>query len=358
MKNLHQPLHKEGFNVNGRLASEHPDFEGMEEVGTQQATQELYDQRRRGGQLVSLRDESDVVCILHPTSPAAYRAVQLIARTCPQHILQNEGLSRNLDYDVGSFQEAMETRPDASNSENNEFDGEHREQDTEEHVEHGPHAAESSSKDIAIRFSSRVHDACLGWVFGRNANKCDLPLVSPNESIEEAMRISNSHFRIFLNENGIIMLEDTSTNGTWVDDIHLEHKTNNPNAKSKRTINAGTIIRIIMNKADQCMRFVVSTPPRDRAILKYQQNVQEWLSLVKQMGDQRAIAAKAAAQGNLMAPPAVKSILHLFKSVKLTPESGYTIRRHPSECPCHFHGTPKHRCCQRAIHLWHALEWG
>ncbi|KAL8822270.1 MAG: hypothetical protein Q9191_006991 [Dirinaria sp. TL-2023a] len=305
---VRHPLHKEGFNVNGRLAQEHPDFKDMEEVSTQQATQEAFDQRRRGGAPVSLRDESDVLCILHPTTPPAYRAVELIAETCPQHILQNEDLPKTLEHDVDSFHEAMETRPDAPNSE----DGESHEQsgeDTQEIFEPRPYAAASSSRDIAIRFSSRIHDVCLGWVFGRNSNKCDLLLVRPNEQTG-TMKISNSHFRIFLNDNGILMLEDISTNGTWVDQTLVQHKSNIPDVKSRRILTSGSMIEIILNAADR-MKFVVMMPPRDRGMAKYSTNVNDWLACVKQLEHQKAMAAEAAAQGNIMAPPKVIPFAHM-----------------------------------------------
>lgn len=278
----------------------------MDETATQPSTQPHFDQRRRGGSsMVSLEDESDVVCILHPTSLAAYRAVELIAQACPQHILQNEGLSRNLDYDQVSPFEGMETRPDAPDSENGEYRQEagevqvERQEDDEAPQEPGLHSGESSSKDIAIRFSSKVHDICLGWTFGRNPSKCDMPLVPPNE----VMKISNSHFRIYLNEHGVAMVEDTSTNGTYVDKFPLKHKSNNP----RRTIQSGSIIEILLSSKDVYMRFLVSMPSRDRARAKYSQNVHDYLSLVKQLEYRKAIAAQQAAlaPGTLMPPPPV-----------------------------------------------------
>ena len=38
---------------------------------------------------------------------------------------------------------------------------------------------------------------------------------------EDSKRLSAAHFRIFMNQNGLLMLEDMSTNGTMVDKVIL-----------------------------------------------------------------------------------------------------------------------------------------
>lgn len=272
----------------------------MEEEPTQ-ATQPRFDVRRKGSSsMVSLQDESDVVCILHPTSNAAIRATDMAVKFCPQHILQNTGLSHNLDYDVS--QQTQTTRPNDLNTRRNDL-GEDDERelldnDEDDLAADGPG---SHSKDIALRFSSKVHNLCNGWTFGRNMGKCDIPIVE----MDESPKVSNMHFRIYLNSNGVLMIEDTSTNGTWVDDIHLQSKDLRSGPKPRRTIQGGSIIQILQSRGDPIVKFVVAIPPRNRGEAKYNQRLGEYMNLVRQTAHQEALRAKAVANGDAMPPPAV-----------------------------------------------------
>ena len=286
----------------------------MEEEATQPSTQPRFDPRRHGDtSMVSLDDEADVVCILHPTTPAAYRAAEMIAKYCPQHILQNQGLSRNLDYD--EVEDIPTTR-------SNDPDDEHYTECTQMAGKHQAEIPEFSSRDIALRFSSTVHNVCLGWSFGRTPARCDLPIVGVNETL----KISNMHFRIYLNQSGVLMLEDTSTNGTWVDKVHLQTRNMPAGKLPRRTIQAGSIIEILLSSPDSCMRFVISVPPRDRAEAKYNQRLREYLAQVKQLEHQHAVADQAAANGNPMAPPAVSR--HI--SIPWTPRTDVFTRYYRS----------------------------
>ena len=293
----------------------------MAETATQPLTQPAATNQPRGA-VVSKEDEADIVCILHPTTPAAYEAVELVATTCPQHILQNAGLSRNLDDDPDSSHEGMETRPNVPSDQDGDSRREQQGADTEESGTHGPHAARPSTTDIAIRFSSKVNDMSLGWVFGRNPSRCDLLLAKPDDNLktdDPKMKISNSHFRIFFNDNGILMLEDVSTNGTWLNNYHLQRKSDDPQHKSRqsrRTLEQGDEISILL--PDNLMRFVLKVPRRDQAIAKYNRNVNEYLALVRQLEYRKAMAIQAATQGGRMPPPAVSHALHLFEIVELT----------------------------------------
>ena len=298
----------------------------MEEEATQPSTQPRVDPRRHGSSsMLSVEDEADVVCILHPATPAAYEATKLIAKYCPQHILQNHGLSYNLDYE--GIEEAPTTEPKVDD---NDLDysqtGDVR----------GMDMPESSPRDIALRFSSRVHDMCMGWSFGRNPLKCDLPIVGSNETL----KISNRHFRIYLNTYGVLMLEDTSTNGTWVDHNHLQMKPGHAGQKSRRTIQQGSMIEILLSAPDPCMRFIVNIPSRDRGEAKYNQKLGEYMALVKQLDGQARVVAEGAATGNVMAPPAVFPNSRLPKDELLTFGPGTTIRSCTasslSNCSKHF----------------------
>lgn len=269
----------------------------MEEQATQPSTQPRYDQRRNGtSNMLSLDEEADVVCILHPLGPAAYRAAELIAKLCPQHILQNAGLSGNLENE--ELQESPQTRRNDEGL------------DTERSFEDLPeNMLESPALDIALRLSSKVHDVRLGWTFGRNLLKCDLPLVGQSETL----KISNMHFRIFLNNNEITMLADTSTNGTWVDDTHLLSK--NEGSRPTRTLNMGTRISILLSSPDPCMRFVVNVPDRSpEGLAKYMANLREYRETAKRLENEAAVAAEAVANGKMMGPPPVS--LRLFLRIE------------------------------------------
>jgi len=274
----------------------------MEEEATQPSTQPHTDPRRYGNNsMLSPEDEADVVCILHPTTPAAFHATELLAKYCPQHILQNQGLSRNLDDE--SIEEAATGFEEAPTTKDKDQDLE--DADEHHHTQVGDlveeEAPQPSSRDIALRFSSKVHNLCIGWSFGRNPVKCDLPIVG----VHETLKISNMHFRIYLNHSGVLMLEDTSTNGTWVDKVQLQSKGMRAGQKPRRTIQGGSIIEILLSSPEPCMRFVVKVPPRDRSEAKYNQRLSEYMAHVKQLEHQALVAAEVPANGNIMAPPPV-----------------------------------------------------
>ena len=138
---------------------------------TQESTQPCTDPRRMGYGNSGLheQDVSDIICILHPNSPAAHQAVAATAEMAPQHILQRHELEYEDD--------------------------------------------DKPALDVALRISSQVHDLALGFCFGRNRARCDV-LLAPDDN---SKRISNMHFRIYVTGHWILMLQDTSTNGTIVD---------------------------------------------------------------------------------------------------------------------------------------------
>lgn len=202
---------------------------------TQESTQPYSDPRRIGSHNSGLQDQdvSDIICILHPGSHPAHEAVDATSRQPKgyQHILQRDEF---------------------------EFD-----------------SIDSSSRDIAIRMSSSVHDMSLGFVFGRNPSKCDV-LLSPEVA---SKHISNIHFRIFVNEGGILMLQDLSTNGTVVDDTRLWKR----NTQTTRMLVNGSVIIVASdNKHNREVRFVVRIPSRDGFNLQYNQNLMAYLERIGQ----------------------------------------------------------------------------
>ena len=266
----------------------------MAEIATQPFTQP-----RRGHNSISDDDAADVLCILHPSSPAAHRAVELVLRQCPQHILQNEGLEYLLEYDTDDQGAAGSTRPDVGPQESQGQDVETQLPDKK-----GPiPKPDSSTKDIALRLSSKVHNPLLGFTFGRNPLKCDIPIAPEHDDVS---KISNAHFRIYINAGGILMCEDTSRNGTWVDTCELKAKPTDPSIDQRRTIEMGSIISIIQDGGQEPMRFVVRIPPRHGQEAEYLENLDKYRTTIAELERQAAIAAQAAATGNIMGAPPVR----------------------------------------------------
>ena len=250
--------------------------------------------------MINENDEADVLCILMPCSGPALKAVELIARTAPQHILHtqrvenpNQNGAEDIAYDtLSEDEEVMTTKTEeASDSE--------VQQATQTTSPARPIELAGNgqpSRDIALRMSSKVHNPCLGFVFGRNPNRSDLLLNDEKES-----KISNAHFRIFINRNGVPMLEDTSTNGTYVDRNLL---VGNPLAKAKltkpeklRTLLNGSIIELptMMGQMEESIRFIVKFPSRYHQQEQYNQRLAAYLGYVQQTERQLQVAAQKKA---------------------------------------------------------------
>jgi len=230
---------------------------------TQLATQPVFDGRRAGMNSITTDDESDIICILQPANPIAYDVADVVARVTPQHMLKNKQTIQHsndddLEYDTLDNTEAKSVK----------------------------RSAKSDSKEIALRISSKVKDICMGFVFGRNPSKCDIMLVLPDEE----KRVSGMHFRIFVNEGGIIMLEDTSTNGTLVEGKVLKCRDpHNHGTRQMHMIQKGTVIEIILGYG-HTVKFNVTTPNRDRGLSAYQARLGEYLNVIKQANRNHAAA--------------------------------------------------------------------
>ena len=273
----------------------------MDEEATQQATQPFFDPRRRGiTNSGREQDDSDIICVLYPTSPAATEAVKLTAEAASQHIKNNHTMSRideEGDTIVSDDSDSHEDRSADSDAENTQ--------------PHDParngHRSSSPvrARDIALRFSSKVHNLCLGFVFGRNPKVSDLLL-----SGTDNMQVSNKHFRIFINNHGVLMLEDTSTNGTIVDDVLLQgskSKTRARHAQPRRTLSHGSIIELptITRTNGDSVRFNIYMPSRDSNQTRYNQNLATYLALIEQTERQAINTAALATTGLQISLPAV-----------------------------------------------------
>lgn len=219
---------------------------------TQESTQPCTDPRRLGRINSGLQehDVSDIFCILHPNSPAAHDAVAATATLGPQHILQKDILDRD----------SMDT----------------------------------AALDIALRFSSDVRDLKNGFIFGRHQARSDV-LLTPDDA--GSKRLSNVHFRIYLTENGILMFQDTSTNGSLVDNCQLRKM--NKNNNSRMLLN-GSVIQVVNGDpgADIEVRFIVRIPSREGHEMQYTENLIRYLGQVRdlQAGDAQPRSRQSSAQ--------------------------------------------------------------
>ena len=226
----------------------------MEEEATQPATQPFFDPRRigRNNSGLTAEDEADVICILHPGSTAALRAVALVAKTSPQHILQNEGLEANME----------ELRL------NLDDDG--------------------ATRDIALRMSSRVLRPHMGFHFGRYAATCDFILIDRDDK----RHVSNTHFRIYVNKDGILMLQDLSRNGTLVDEVLLKGKDPEHTDKT-RMLAQGSIIKLVTPYAEEEFKFIVRIPARDGDRGAYARKLSAYLAAVAKAEIEARVIPKA-----------------------------------------------------------------
>ena len=254
----------------------------MDEEPSQAATQ-LLPRKEGHNSLLTEQDESDVICILLPTSPAAHEAVELTARAAPQHILQNRAMS-----------DIYQT-PEEEGSTNTQ-----RSEGIADSNDNQPEWA-VSTKDIALRLSSKVHNLGLGFTFGRSPARCDL-LLSDNAHTG----LSNVHFRIFMKNTGVLMIEDTSTNGTILDDNILHGPRAKPSAPRyglMHSVDNGSTIEIPLSgkQAGQSIRFSVKMPSRDAGQEKYDRNCEAYMRCVEQAERQYGFLIEATKNGNLPA---------------------------------------------------------
>jgi hypothetical protein len=211
------------------------------------ATQNVVDPRRLGQQNSGFSDEdiSDIICLLLPYSEAARQELRRIAAESSQHMVGREDVDGlDLDYQL---------------------------EDDARHFARVQHDA--GGHHIALRFSSQVKDPLQGFAFGRNPNRCDILLKN-----DPHRRLSNIHFRIYLNEWAVLMLEDQSTNGTVVDENLLKKK-ESPAGETKRTLSSGSKIQILMHEESRDIVFMVRIPIRDGPCQEaYQRNLDAYMA--------------------------------------------------------------------------------
>lgn len=181
-------------------------------------------------------DITDIFCIIHPLSMPSYKAAAVIGKSTPQHTISSE---RNVKIRQKAEGPHLE----------------HEDVDTLDLADQG-----IASCDIALRLSANLKNLSLGgFVFGRNTSRCDIVIGQEGE----VKRVSNVHFRIYINEYGVIMLEDQSTNGTVVDGILLRAKDKENGRDCRHTLQMGSMIILTMTPPEEDFRFLVRVPVRD-----------------------------------------------------------------------------------------------
>ncbi|TWU77100.1 hypothetical protein ED733_008180 [Metarhizium rileyi] len=198
-----------------------------------QATQNVLDPRRVGKQNSGFSDEdvSDIICVLYPHSDSARQEVHRLASEDSQYIIgKDEADDVEPDYDLEDHASRFESHP----------------------ISHGNHA-------IILRLSSHVKNPSAGFAFGRNSARCDVVFVN-----DPLRRISNIHFRIYVNEYGSVMIEDQSTNGTFVDrQLLTRHPKDKTASANKWVLGSGNRIRVVLHSETRDLTFRVRIPRRD-----------------------------------------------------------------------------------------------
>lgn len=238
------------------------------------ATQLVMDPRRLGHHNSGLNDDdlADIFCILHPASMSACLAAAQIAKECPEHTISNTGVEVKVRGGSNNPVQAPTTSDLAAQG--------------------------VASRDIALRLSADLKDPLAGFRFGRNEQRCDFVIAGT----EGAKRVSNIHFRIYINEHGVIMLEDQSTNGTQVEKVILHAKLKDQGHQYRHTLQQGSLITLVMTPPDEDIKFIVRVPQREgeyEAI--YDQNLQNYflrLQHFRQAREAERAAAVARANGN------------------------------------------------------------
>lgn len=275
-----QKMLKRGFNCNGE-----PPSKTSNSVETIEATQRCTI-IQSGNAEISRDDETDILCILRPTSVEAWRTVTLVTETTPQHILQNEVISQICTFQGSGIVKnpSYARMPSPHTGLMDHF-----------HM-HGTSFEYAS--DIALRLSSELKDRHRGFVFGRSQSKCDILMPSTAGNF-----ISGVHFRVFVNEEGLTMLENISGNGTLVDGHFLRANSEDPNIRSTRMIISGSLIQVFCDNRKTTIRFLVSVPERKFLKAEWEQRLAEYVNYLEQpQSGESALPQAAQNTANLFRP--------------------------------------------------------
>lgn len=221
-------------------------FSSITDDPNYEATQLNNDANRLGNGNSGLTDEdaADIVCILHPDSEIARIA-------CSENNKFNPKNTISLDGDVSDLP-----------------------------------SQGLFPCDLAVRLSTNLKDINLGWVFGRGHERCDFMLRAGST------KVSNQHFRIYLNEHSILMVEDMSTNGISVDGTLLRYKKKDDGMPHRQTIENGSLLGIAVSSLrEENFHFIIRIPQRsDEAQEAYDKNVVHYMARLQEDKMRRDIA--------------------------------------------------------------------
>lgn len=218
------------------------------------ATQNVVDPRRLGKQNSGFSDDeiADIVCLLLPFSEGARAELREMAMRTSKHMVEADEAAH----------------PDLA---------------TAEGLDQLPQLV--GEQAIVLRLSASVKDPLAGFTFGRNAMRSDVHF--DNDPLR---RLSNIHFRIYINEYGVLMIEDCSINGTIIDGTMLrarDSKGLKPGEKKlprQRTLNSGSQVKILMAERDDDFTFVVHIPPREGDCeVAYRRNLSRYLRRLQRL---------------------------------------------------------------------------
>ena len=210
---------------------------------TQEATQALQPGRRS---TFTIPDAEDIICLLRPNSVPAYHIVENAARSTPQHVLfEDTDIDLTEDVKMDDDEKSAVAPP------------------------------RGNPRSLALRMSSNLRDLPLGFVFGREPKMADINFSTGIQF----KRISARHFRIYLNDSHVLMIEDQSTNGTRVDRHNISCKS----AQPRRMLSEGTQIAVAVfgdpsTRTVQEAVFTVSLPERDPQ--EYAKNLNEYIQRI------------------------------------------------------------------------------
>ncbi|KAH8675362.1 hypothetical protein BX600DRAFT_170679 [Xylariales sp. PMI_506] len=248
-----------------------------QDEATQQATQTALDPRRLGQQNSGFSDDDicDIVCLLYPNTENASREIERIANTpgCSHHITGR--------FAADAVDADLELEDDPRQFGRTGCIGDHA---------------------IVLKMSSIVKSPQSGFTFGRNQQRCDIYFAN-----DPLRRLSNIHFRIFVNRHGVVMLEDQSTNGTIVDDVMLKKKRDSRDDRQSqvtRMLNSGSTIKILMHENAKDIVFLVRIPRRDGDFeRRYRENLHAYLQRTQGYVDlDRTLGPIATGPVNLFPP--------------------------------------------------------
>jgi hypothetical protein len=225
----------------------------------------VLDPRRIGKQNSGFSDDdiSDILCLLVPYSRPARDLVEQLA---------DEGC----EFIVG---------PEAADI----IEPEYRVEDHASRFQLAPPSGRNHA--IILRLSAQTKNPLLGFTFGRNLARCDVHF--PYDPVK---RVSNVHFRIYVNEYGIVMLEDQSTNGTIVDTDLIGGRERAD--RSRTVLQSGAKIGILLSYENQSLDFIVRIPRREGLYDKaYTIKVKEYFQRLRALGSEAATTVETDLDG-------------------------------------------------------------